>query len=62
LKVEDVIISINGRTTKNTPWSKFIRELEIKPGDIVKIKTWRGRENYNDFEIEALERNQVYSE
>ncbi len=55
-----LLFQLMGVQQRIRPWSKFIRELEIKPGDIVKIKTWRGRENYNDFEIEALERIQVY--
>lgn len=56
LRAHDIIISLNGIGTKNTPLVKFFREMEISPGDILTMFVWRGDDNYKTLKIKTTNR------
>jgi S1-C subfamily serine protease len=58
LKVDDVIVSINEIQTNNVPFIKFLRELEVFPGDVLSIVVWRGEDKYKTLKIKTTQRPQ----
>ncbi len=62
LKADDVLVAINGIETKNVPFVKLIRDIIVNPGDIIRIRVWRGENKFKELEIKAKTREEVYVE
>jgi hypothetical protein len=60
LRIEDIIVSINGIETNNVPVTKLLRDIVVHPGDIVRMKVWRGGDKFKELEFKAASRAEVY--